>query len=186
MAGLQHYWIVLCRRRLRRLHTQRCHLILKIQHEILLLLFKCFAFIPNSSKGCWGSTFLDFEVHHATESPGGLRPLRCLYLSAVRTNIFKWLLVFWGLWQLRIDSGKYELHLQVICEVLQSLDFSLQTLDEIFHIATIQALLFLLFWGSRPDYLNNIGSSCHYISLLLSWGYLLYLIHLMPSCNRLW
>ena len=33
---------------------------------------------------------------------------------------------------------------------LQTLDLTLETLDEVLHVAAVEAILFLLFWCARP------------------------------------
>ena len=81
-------------------------------------------------------------------SLGGLRML------ALRTYVLERNLVLAWLWYDGIDTRHYKLHLEVIGHVLpksiksqtylQALYLALETLDEVLHVLTIEALLHLL------------------------------------------
>lgn len=77
----------------------------------------------------------------------------------MRTYILKRLLILRWLRHLRIDPSEYELHLQVISQVLKPLDLALQPLNEILHVATVQTFLFLFLWSARTNYLDDFGGS---------------------------
>jgi len=129
-------------------------------NKILLFLLELVTSLTNCCHCCFWLAFSNFEVKaRLSQSSRRLRPLKSFCIGTLRTNILKRFLVnrFW-VRQLRINSCQYKLHLKIVGKILKALDFTLESFYEIFHIATIQTCLPLLFRSMWSDNLDNLGN----------------------------
>ena len=88
------------------------------------------------------------------------RSLHGLLVRALWTDVLKyWFILSFWIWDLGVDSGQNKLHLEVVRQILESLNLALEAFDEVLHVSTVEALLLLLIWSRGSDWkFNSWGS----------------------------